>query len=226
MRSFVEFITEAKKDRGPELVHDLMFHGHRGMEQAGHILDAVHRKLLGKTSAVKITTEYSGKDKKKDPVLVPNPSHYTIGEQRRFLNHLENAKRVYSGMKPEALDLVKRHSYSLKHHLTGMSPKTEPPKTDGFIDYLVKQHDSRTDRDDQSVEAAKKRKSYTDTLEHVAAHRKHYDKALELHHHLTRAQDVLAGVISKHYKMNGQKVGPDGVVATGHMGTARIKRKA
>jgi hypothetical protein len=224
MLDFLTFLTEAK-DTGPEHVHDLAIgHGNDGVAKSGMILDAVHKKLLGKHSAINVTTEYDD-EKNKDPVMKPTASNYTINDQRRFLDHMENAKRVYSQMKPDSMDRVGIHGHHLKAHLSSLGRMSEPPKTDGFVDYLTKQHDKTVKKTDHSIGEDKKRHGYSNAIQHVLKNRPHYDKALELHHHLGKAKDVLHGVIAKNYKQQGSTIGSKGAVATGYQGTARIAKK-
>jgi len=222
MLNFLTFLTEAIDSEHDLVHHHVITHGNEGAASVGHILDATHRHLLGKTSAIKLTTEYD--DDKADPVHKADPTNYSIGEQRRYLNHMENAKRVYSKMKPESLGIVGRQKYQLKHYLHGLTLGSEPPTADGYLDHLAKQHDKRTDKNDRSHEEDKKRLSYSDSIKHVIANQSHFENAIEMHYHLRRAQNTLASVIGKNYKSAGRSVGRNGVVATGHMGTARIKR--
>lgn len=222
MDDFRTFITE-ERQTGPDHVHDLMIgHGNEGVAMAGNVMDAVHRKLLGKHSAINITLEH-GQDLP-DPVMKPSSTSYTPHEQRRYLDHMENAKRVYSQMKPDTIDIVGTHGHHLKKYLSGLSRKPDPHETDGFLDYLTKQHENNTDKTDHSVGEDKKRHSYSNAITHVAANRQHYDKALELHHHLGRARDVLTHVISKNYKQAGHKLSAEGAMAVGKMGKARFAR--
>jgi hypothetical protein len=139
-------------------------------------------------------------------------------------HHLENAKRVYAKMKPESMGIVGKQKYQLKNYLHGLSLGAEPPTVDGYLNHLTKQHDKRTDKNVRTHEEDKKRLSYSDAIKHVIGNQNHFENAIEMHYHLRKAQNTLASVINKNYKTSGRSVGKNGVVATGHMGTARIKR--
>ena len=52
-----------------------------------------------------------------DPTLHVNPKNYTPKEQKEYLDHMENAKRTYSRMKPEAPELLDGHGTSLEAHV-------------------------------------------------------------------------------------------------------------
>jgi len=223
MLTFSTYLIEAAAD-GPEMVHHhAISHGNDGVAAVGHALDAVHRHLLGKTSGAKITTEYDHPTDK-DTVHRATLTNYTIHDQRRFLNHMENAKRVYSKMKPESMGIVGRQKYQLKHYLHGLSIGAEPPTVKGYMDHLTKQHDNRTRKTVHTHEEDKKRLSYSDAIKHVTANEKHFENAMEMHYHLRKAQNTLTGVVAKNYRSAGRQMGSKGATVTGHFGTFKLKR--
>ena len=151
-----------------------------------------------------------------NPVIKINPSNYTPEEQKAFLNHMENARRTYSSMKPESMETIDGHGPNLRQHVNSMVRSGGVPSVDGYMDYLSERH--KKDIDKLKTQTAKDRKirAHAAELKHVSDHRQHFEKLLQTHGHLQNAKNILIDVVGKNsdftHSINGKKSGPEGAV--------------
>jgi hypothetical protein len=159
-----------------------------------------------------------------DPTLEVNPSNYTPEEQKAFHNHMDKAKRVYSSMKPEAMDALAGHGENLEAHVNNMIRTGGKPSTQGYIDHLTARHNK--DLEKVKTEAAKQKRiqAHSDVMSHISNNREHFDKALQLHSHLQNAKNVLVNVMNKNnkyqYSVAGEPTGSEGTVVYDKSGNA------
>jgi len=152
-----------------------------------------------------------------DPTINVNPANYTPEEQKAYLNHMENAKRSYASMKPEAMDALEGHGEMLERHVNDMIKKGGAPSVEGYMDYLTAAHQKDISKLKSQAAIDKRIQAHAANLQQIAANRDHFKKALELHGHLQAAKNVLTGVMAKNspfaYSINGEATGPEGAVA-------------
>lgn len=152
-----------------------------------------------------------------DPAVKFDSSKYTPDKQKEFMNHMENAKKTYSKMKPEAFDAIKGHEADLEGHVNDMVRKDGKPSHEGYMNHITTKHQKEIDKLKSDAGKEKKRQALAKKLQHVQDNKEHINKMLELHHHLQKAKDTLTGVMSQHsdfeHSIAGQKTGPEGFVA-------------
>ena len=152
-----------------------------------------------------------------DPTVKFDSSKYTPEKQKEFMNHMENAKKTYSKMKPEAFDAIKGHEADLESHINDMVRKDGKPSHEGYMNHLTAKHQKDIDKLKTDAAKEKKRQALAQKLQHVQDNKEHFNKVLELHHHLQKAKDTLTSVMSQHsdfeHSIAGQKTGPEGFVA-------------
>jgi hypothetical protein len=152
-----------------------------------------------------------------DPTVKFDSSKYTPEKQKEFMNHMENAKKTYSKMKPEAFDAIKGHETDLEAHINDMVRKDGKPSHEGYMNHLTNKFNKESDKLKTDAAKEKKRQALAQKLQHVQDNKEHFNKVLELHHHLQKAKDTLTSVMSQHsdfeHSIAGQKTGPEGFVA-------------
>jgi hypothetical protein len=152
-----------------------------------------------------------------DPTVKFDSSKYTPDKQKEFMNHMENAKKTYSKMKPEAFDAIKGHEADLESHVNDMVRKDGKPSHEGYMNHITAKHQKEIDKLKSEAGKEKKRQALAKKLQHVQDNKEHFNKVLELHHHLQKAKDTLTSVMSQHsdfeHSIAGQKTGPEGFVA-------------
>lgn len=157
-----------------------------------------------------------------DPTININPSNYTTEEQRAYLNHMENAKRAYSKMKPEAMDALAGHGLSLEKHINQSVRNGTIPSVQGYMDSLTDAHNKDLEKVKTPAARDKRIQAHAATLKQISDNQEHFGKALELHGHLQAAKNVLTGVMAKNnpfvHSINGEPTGPEGAVAVDKQG--------
>ena len=152
-----------------------------------------------------------------DPTVKFDSSKYTPDKQKEFMNHMENAKKTYSKMKPEAFDAIKGHEADLEGHVNDMVRKDGKPSHEGYMNHITAKHQKEIDKLKSEAGKEKKRQALAKKFQHVQDNKEHFNKVLELHHHLQKAKDTLTSVMSQHsdfeHSIAGQKTGPEGFVA-------------
>jgi hypothetical protein len=159
-----------------------------------------------------------------DPTLEVNPSNYTPEEQKAFLNHMDKAKKIYSSMKPEAMDALAAHGENLEAHVNNMIRTGGTPSTQGYIDHLSSKHLKDLEKVKTEAARQKRMQAHSDVLSHISNNREHFDKALQLHNHLQNAKNVLVNVLNKNNKYQhsvaGEPTGSEGTVVYDKGGNA------
>jgi hypothetical protein len=159
-----------------------------------------------------------------DPTIEVNPSNYSPIEQQAFLNHMEKAKRVYSAMKPEAMEALAGHGEQMEAHVNNMIRTGGTPSVQGYMDHLTARHQKDVDKVKTEATKQKKIQAHADLMSHISKNREHFDKALKLHGHLQDAKNILTNVLAKNsqyeHSVAGEPTGPEGTVVVDKQGNA------
>jgi len=151
-----------------------------------------------------------------DPSVQVNPSNYTPEEQRQFLEHMENARRSYGRMAPEAMDAIAGHGTSLEAHINDMVRKSGAPSVQGYIDHLTDKHNKEISKLKTQKSIDLRNQQHEAVIRHIIENQKHFKDALDLHGHLQKAKNVLVGVMAKnnpyHHSVAGRPTDPEGAV--------------
>jgi hypothetical protein len=147
-----------------------------------------------------------------DPTLKINPDNYLPDEQHAYLNHMENAKRVYARMKPNSYEALQGHSQALRTHINSSIRKGTEPSVDSYIEDLKA----------KQLKEPKKATKHAQSLQQVMQNKPDFEKAMELHSHIQAAKDVLTPVLARNnefnHSINGMTTGPEGAVAADAQG--------
>lgn len=159
-----------------------------------------------------------------DPTIHVNPSNYTPEEQKQFLAHMDAAKKVYSSMRPDAMDALAGHGVGLESHINNMIRTGGKPSTEGYMQDLTNKTNKEVDKVKTQSSKDKKIQQHADVMGHITNNREHFDKVIKLHDHLQQAKNVLVGVMAKNnpyqHSVGGEQTGPEGTVVVDRNGNA------
>jgi hypothetical protein len=137
---------------------------------------------------------------------------------------MDKAKRIYSSMKPEAMDALAGHGENLEAHVNNMIRTGGSPSTQGYVDHLTARHNKDLEKVKTETARQKRIQSHADVMSHITNNRDHFDKALQLHSHLQNAKNVLVNVLNKNnkyqYSVAGEPTGSEGTVVYDKGGNA------
>lgn len=156
-----------------------------------------------------------------DPTVNVNPVNYTPMEQRQFEEHMENARKAYSKIKPEVYDQLVGHDQHMRTYTNQRvrAGAEGPGNVDEYLDFL----NQRAQKDINSVktQAAKDRKTkqHAALMQQVVQNAKHVQNIFDMHNHLQNAKNVLIGVSGKNSTEavelpDGSPTGHEGYVST------------
>jgi hypothetical protein len=157
-----------------------------------------------------------------DPSNTVNPENYTQEERKQFQDHMENAKRSYAKMKPEAMDALAGHGMNLEAHINDQVRKGGAPSVQGYMDHLTDKHnkDIAKLKTQKTIDA--RNQAHAALMQHITGNQEHFGRALELHGHLQKAKNVLVGVMAKNnpytHTVGGVPTGPEGQVVADKQG--------
>lgn len=179
---FKTYLSEDKKSKEPTHIHHLVFDGHESIAQLDQTMNKMHNHLLDG-------------DKKTPSLVFPrteiDPKNYTVENQRTFKTHMEEARREYQKLSPDAYDSIGHHSSDMKEY---SQKSTGPLSSEEYIHHLGKQHKKNmrvyTDSGDLHKKHSKK-------IEEVMRNKEHFDRLFKIHNHIKKARNVLVKVMDK-----------------------------
>jgi hypothetical protein len=211
-----DVISVARSDRSPKLKDGFIstqpnvinYKFPEGSQEGRELADSQlgivwHTKFdrTGKASSItpKDRAEYSrSKDVFSfDPTVKPNPANYTPEEQSAFLNNMENVRREYTKLKPDAYDRLAGHNETLRTYLNSTFRTDEKPSFEGYVQHLTNKQ--KKDVDSVKTPAAKEKKMQAHAAFIQQAHENRDDvkKLLNIHNYLDDAKHILVGAADK-----------------------------
>jgi hypothetical protein len=139
---------------------------------------------------------------------------YTPEQQSQFKQHLKKAIRASRGINHDA---IIPHQIPLKTYINSTVRNGTRPTAEGFIEHYKNSLQKKVD----GVKTPKAKEAKTvemqRTLDHVMTNKQHFERTLELHHHLQNAKNVLTNALSSHSgdfenSIDGKKAKPEGFV--------------
>jgi Family of unknown function (DUF6267) len=147
-------------------------------------------------------------------------SHLSPSEDKAVETHLTKAEAIHNKLPPTHHDIIGKHSEHFDTYINKTVRTGEKPSTSGLRSHI---HDRLKKEVDKVVTpAAKERKTATmnDALAHHDTHEKHFQHALDIHHHVQAAKDILTKGLHKaqsstnpmSQSIEGKKTDPEGYV--------------
>lgn len=157
-----------------------------------------------------------------DPTIKVEPSHYSLKDRTEFMKHQEAAQAATAKTKPEDLSALQGHGASLEAHINQMVKQGKKPSTEGYIQHLMDRHSKEIEKVKTQAAKDRKTKQFAAMIQHVRRNKKHFDRALQIHHHLQQGKNVLTRVMARHtpfqHSIGGAATGPEGAVAVDKQG--------
>ena len=185
----------------------------------------IHTKYEGKNLGELQPTPYVDTEnfgENPDVHLMPatvdmNPENWKPKDRADFTNALENAKIIYSKMKPDALDEVVKHSELLDLYFNQAVKGKTKPDVEEYVKFLTRQAEKEAAKLKRPATQEAVRRKYAELAKHVQSNQKNFKAAFDLREHLTKAKETLMRGVRQNtsdyeYSINGKKTGPEGYV--------------
>lgn len=190
---------------------------------ASKVSTVIHSELKGPNRVAHPITDTSHFGSHPDVHLVQHlvsPEHRKVSSdvEKVVNHHLDSAEQV---MKNHSYAHLAGHEQHLRSYINKTVSSGEAPSVDGYKKHLSAVHQKKIDS--VKTQAAKDRKTaeMNNDLQHVQKNAKHFDKSLEIHHHLQQATNYLARGLDAHgaggftTHINDKPAGGEGYVASG-----------
>lgn len=139
-----------------------------------------------------------------DNSVQADPSNYTPEDQNEFLMHMNNARKAYSKMDPDALELINGHQNNIKKYINDKDLMNDKHSIEDFINYLMIESKGkmlRKQKDATKEGSDKLLKKHEKNVNHILQNEKHFKNVLDMIRSLSGSSKVLSNVLSK----NGNK---------------------
>ena len=151
-----------------------------------------------------------------DPTINVNPANYTPEEQVQFANHMENARKAYSKIKPEDEEFLRRHGDMIENFVNRSVREGIEPSHDNFIAHMneksAKKIAGLKSERGRTTESLK----HSDKIRDIVENKRIFNSAIELMQHQQAAGEVLRKVAAKNTphmtSINGEATEGEGIV--------------
>lgn len=194
------------------------------------------KKLAKSKVSTVIHTELKGPHKVAHPIT--DTSKFKSHPDVHMVSHIvaNKEKHIEPSIKKKAAEhikqaehLMKGHTYShmagheipLRTYINSTVSSGEKPTIEGYKKHLSAAHDKKIDAVKTEKTKEVKRQQKAAALQHIDKNKKHFEKSLQIHHHVQQATNELARALDKHgaggfhTKIGGKESGGEGYVANG-----------
>jgi len=161
-------------------------------------------------------------------------SHLTPEENKAVEHHLAKAEEIHNKLPAEHHDIVNRHDDHFSTYINKTVRTGDKPSTKGLRAHIADRMGKEVDKVKTDAAKAKKTEAMNNALAHHDVHEKHFQHALDIHHHVQAAKDILTKGLHKAQQstnpmsqsIEGKKTDPEGYVVQ-HKGkiTKMVNRK-
>jgi hypothetical protein len=154
-------------------------------------------------------------------VVHPTVDHkkvkYTPEQQKEFDSHMHAATNAFNNAHKDFHSAIEPHSEHLKTYINKTVKDQSTPSVAGYKAHMAEKAQKEMDKVKTEKSKAQKQKLLHSQHGHVDSNQEHFQSALNMHHHLQKAKNVLVGALSTHQKFDhhiaGIKTKPEGFVA-------------
>mgnify|MGYP003346083052 CR=1 FL=1 len=136
-----------------------------------------------------------------DNSVQTNPTNYTPEEQNAFFLHMNNARKAYSKMDPEAFEAVAGHENKIKKYLKFKNEMNEKHSVEDFVNELMKEAQGKSLRkrknEDSDQSADNVLKNHEKTVNHILQNEKAFKSVLDMTRSLGESSKILSNVLMK-----------------------------
>lgn len=161
-------------------------------------------------------------------------SHLTPQEDKAIETHLAKAEEIHNKLPEGHHDIINKHDIHVSTYINKTVRTGEKPSTTGLRAHIASRMGNEVDK----VKTDKAKSTKTDHLNSALAyhdtHEKHFKHALDIHHHVQAAKDIITHGLHKaqettnpmQQSIEGKKTNPEGYVVH-HKGeiTKMVNRK-
>jgi hypothetical protein len=176
---------------------------------------AIHTEVHGKTAKALS----KGALRHSDNIFVPehehhpDPEHYSAEDRKATEHHLAKAKELLRGH--TTAHLTPEHAAHFTTYMNSTTRQGTTPSVEGYKKHLHAAGEKKAGKLKTAAAQQRVRDQHASMIAHVDKHAKHFQRSIDIHHHLEQATEhVLKGV--KHPDMqtsiDGKKSAGEGVV--------------
>lgn len=147
-------------------------------------------------------------------------SNLTDDESKAVETHLQKAEAIHGKLPPHHHDVVNHHAEHFSTYINNTVRTGEKPTTAGLRKHIAQRMGAEVDRVKTEKAKSQKRASMNSALAHHDAHEPEFHKALQIHHHIQAAKDILTKGLHRsqeqhnpmHQSVDDKKTSPEGYV--------------
>jgi hypothetical protein len=147
-------------------------------------------------------------------------SNLTPEESKKVEHHIAKAEELHNKLPEGHHDIIGKHQEHFDTYINKTVRTGEKPSTAGLRAHIAQRMGNEVDKVKTDAAKARKTETMNAALAHHDTHEKHFKAALDIHHHVQAAKDILTGGLHKaqatHNPMtqsiSGEKTDPEGYV--------------
>jgi len=192
---------------------------------------AVHTKIEGNpdnssTLVASPLTDHSTFKKHPDVHMVspeasmPKKNPLSKEENQAVQDHLSKAEEIHNKLSPSHHEIINRHQDHFDTYINKTVRTGEKPTTEGLRKHIQERMQKEVDKVSTPAAKARKTESMNAALAHHDAHQKEFQHALNIHHHIQAAKDILTKGLHRaqessnplQQSLDSKKTDPEGYV--------------
>ena len=123
--------------------------------------------------------------------------HVTEKESKQVEHHLKQAEKINKDLHPNHHDIVNRHAEHISTYINQTVRTGERPTTQGLRKHIQTRMQKEVDKMKTAKGKAAKTERMNAALAHHDTHEEHFGKALEIHHHVQQAKNILVSGLNR-----------------------------
>jgi len=147
-------------------------------------------------------------------------SHLTPQENKAVEHHIAKAQEIHNKLPDTHHDIINKHDEHLSTYINKTVRTDEKPSTAGLRAHITSRLGNEVDKVKTDKAKATKTEHLNAALAHHDTHEKHFKSALDIHHHVQAAKDILTKGLHKaqettnpmHQSIDDKKTNPEGYV--------------
>lgn len=124
-------------------------------------------------------------------------SNLTPEESKEVENHLQKAEAIHNSLSPHHHDVINKHNEHFSTYINKTVRTGEKPSTKGLRSHIEQRMGSEIEKVKTEKAKNQKREHMNTALAHHDAHEGEFHKALQIHHHVQAAKNILTKGIHK-----------------------------
>jgi Family of unknown function (DUF6267) len=135
-----------------------------------------------------------------DPEINMSKIKHHPEDEKAFHHHMAEAHKEFKNAPHDTFDAIKPHSAHLNTYLNDTVKTGEKPSVEGYKNHLRNKFQKEAAKRSSEKGKAVQHAALTAHLKHVDDHKKHFNSALNIHHHLQQAKNALVRSLSSNPK--------------------------